>query len=180
VDKQLLGVWGEVEKKNDKDDDENKPDRFKVDPKPNSKVAMMVTNLDSNDKEPPLTLLATRLGERRYLSLGGRNKDKDRLEWLIAEYKWTDKDILQLRLFDPKRVRKAIEAGAIKGKIEERQQLGDDGQVRTKDTAMVWIEESTENLRQYLERHPEQLFATEWGTFKRVEPGRSTKSAGNQ
>ena len=179
-DKQLLGVWEEVEKNEGKDNDEQKPDRFRIDSKPNSKVAMLVTDLDSKDKMPPLTLLATILGERRYLSLGGHNEEKNRLEWLIAEYKITDQDSLQMRLFDPKRVRKEVEAGTIKGHVEERKEIDSDGKAQAKESATVLIEDSTDNLRKFLDRHPDQLFTPEWVRFKRLAPGGSTKSTGGR
>lgn len=172
ADKQLIGEWEVSEK------DKDEPDRFKVEPKSDSQVAMLVKNLKAGDKKPPMTLLATKLGKRRYLSLGGRNEERNRLEWLIAEYDWRNKDSFRMRLLNPKRVRQEVEAGRIKGHVEEREQADDDGEPGAEGTAVIWIEESTNDLRSFLERNPEKLFTDEWTVFKRAQSDGSTNCAG--
>jgi hypothetical protein len=160
ADKQLIGIWTPI----DAGIVVKEETRLKVESKPGSETALLVTPDHPAYKERNWTLRPTKLAKRRFLSINNRTKEGMREKWIIAEYQWTNPDLFRLRILDAKQMRKEVEAGKLNGVVEV-DQFPKEGEV---PNFSVFLDEKPENLRKYIERN-NTAFPDDWLSFKRVK-----------
>src|SRR5262245_57418791 len=95
LDEQLIGFWEPLDDKQAQK--ERQKSRVQVEQSAKSKTALTVKWLDPQKKDPSATILATELGDRRYLSYGGYDEDQRREAWLLLQYEVKDASTVRLR-----------------------------------------------------------------------------------
>jgi hypothetical protein len=169
----LIGAWQDADEAKSKEEDAStkapSPSE-RLDAKPGSDVALVYkpSKQSADDKEQEITVFATKLGERRYLSFGGRDEKKDHDEWFVFQYEWKGDDSFRMRPMDVKVVGEDVRGGRIKGRIEERQKRSNTK--GSEDThPSVELQATMEELREYVEAHGDRLFEEKWLTVRRVK-----------
>jgi hypothetical protein len=173
ADPRLIGAWEDVEEPKTKEESPSTkapspPERLRA--KPGSDVALVYkpSKQKADDKEQEITVLATELGNRRYLTFGGRDEKKDHDEWFVFQYEWKDNDSFRMRPMNVKVVGDDVRAGRIKGRIEERQKRSNTK--GSEDThPSVELQASTDELREYVQAHGDRLFEEKWLAVRRVK-----------
>jgi hypothetical protein len=175
TEKRLIGARVEAEESKQSEKDAKRaqkvgPDRIEA--KPGSKVALVYKPAaeKTQDKEQEITILATKLGDRQYLSIGGRDEKKDHDEWFILQYEWKDDDSFRMRPMNVKAVGDDVRASRIKGRVEERQKKSGDSAKGSEGThPSVELHEPTEQLREFIENGGDRLFEEKWIEFRRAK-----------
>ncbi len=162
LDRQLIGSWEPIEEKPSK-----QPGPYVVERKADSKTTLTVKSPDL--KDGPLEVMATELGERKYLSVRGSDP-KHHDEWAIFQYEWLNEDSFRLRPMDTEFVANQIKAKRVAGRIIEQEKKGPDDAGKNQVTFNnVRLEEPTDKLRKYVQESGDKLFAKDWLTFRRLK-----------
>jgi hypothetical protein len=83
--------------------------------------------------------------------------------WAIVFYDMPDRDTLRVRLMDPERVAREVEAGHLAGRVERKRRQGSEGEEVT-----VHLASPTGDLRRWLAERGKNVFADHAGTLRRV------------
>lgn len=125
--------------------------------------AMEVATLDVEDghvKVNRLEVLATRIGNDRYLSL--RNPEKRDEGWFVVRYRIGEDDRMQLRVLDPEACAASVDAGHVQGEAK--------GPDRGHEVVSLTVEirATTAEARAWIEKHGAGLFTEKAVVMRRL------------
>lgn len=115
-----------------------------------------------------LEVLATRIGDHRYLSL--RDPEESDKSWFVIRYEVTDEDLLRGQILDAEAFAAAVDAGELKGEVTSR----DRGHEAAGLT--VQITSGTDEVRTWLAQH-EGCVESKGITLRRLVKRESSGSA---
>ncbi len=108
-----------------------------------------------------LRVRTTKIGEHHYLSATSDDltseEEEPRPVWLLARYRVSSPDVLELRLLDAAFVGNAIRAGQLDGQVEIPEGMQDDPEPEYES---VLIEAATPKLRAWVAANAEAAFAS--------------------
>lgn len=121
-------------------------------------------HLDENNEltNESRRFLATRIGDHNFLSVG--LTDEHEGKFILAKYTYDQQtERLKLRWVNATQLKEAVQQGLLSGTLVEESQVVN-GQQRQRLRA-IHVDASTEQLREFLEQHPDRLFNEEAGGY---------------